>query len=145
MVSKRFINQFSTIFPKLALFYLQPDTQSRWLVKSEKSYSNLSKRSLTHLRPMFPFFNPRKHQKTTQTFLMFSEGIERDQWHKMQSSRGIFIKTFSENIQRICRRTRMPKCDLNWNSYFNKHFYWNHTSAWAFSCKFAAYFHNTFS
>ena len=26
-----------------------------------------------------------------------------------------------------------------------KQFYWNHTSAWVFSCKFAAYFQNTFS
>ena len=25
-----------------------------------------------------------------------------------------------------------------------KQLYWNHTSAWVFSCKFAAYFQNTF-
>ena len=42
----------------------------------------------------------------------------------------------------MCSWTPMPKCD------FNKvvlHLYWNHTSAWVFSCKFAAYFQNTFS
>ena len=36
----------------------------------------------------------------------------------------------------------MQKC------YFNnvvKQLYWNHASAWVFSCKFAAYFKNTFS
>ena len=36
----------------------------------------------------------------------------------------------------------MPKYD------FNKvvlQLYWNRTSAWVVSCKFAAYFHNTFS
>ena len=27
---------------------------------------------------------------------------------------------------------------------FLKQLYWNHTSAWVFSCKFAAYFQNTF-
>ena len=37
------------------------------------------------------------------------------------------------------RRTPMPKCD------FSKVAYSNHTSAWVFSCKFAAYFQNTFS
>ena len=26
-----------------------------------------------------------------------------------------------------------------------KQLYWNHTSAWVFSCKFAAYFQNTFT
>ena len=26
-----------------------------------------------------------------------------------------------------------------------KQLYWNHTSAWVFSCQFAAYFQNTFS
>ena len=36
----------------------------------------------------------------------------------------------------------MPKCDFN---KFAKKFYWNPTSACVFSCKFAAYFQNTFS
>ena len=36
----------------------------------------------------------------------------------------------------------MPKCDFN---KFAKQLHWNHTSAWVFSCKFAAYFHNNFS
>ena len=36
----------------------------------------------------------------------------------------------------------MPKCDFNKVAL---QLYWNRTSAWVFSCKFAAYFQNTFS
>ena len=36
----------------------------------------------------------------------------------------------------------MLKCNFN---KVAKHLYWNHTSTWVFSCKFAAYFQNTFS
>ena len=42
----------------------------------------------------------------------------------------------------IYKRTILPEGD------FNKvvlQLYWNHTSAWVFSCKFAAYFQNIFS
>ena len=52
-----------------------------------------------------------------------------------QPPRGFPGKRCSENIQQIYRRTPMPRCN------FNK-LYWNHTSAWVFSCKFAAYFQN---
>ena len=45
-------------------------------------------------------------------------------------------------MQQIYRRTPMPKCNFN---KVAKQLYWNHTSAWVFSCKFAAYFQNTFS
>ena len=59
-----------------------------------------------------------------------------------QSSRGGLIKRCSENMQQICRITPMPKCDINKTAL---QLYWNHTSAWLFSCDFAAYFQNTFS
>ena len=36
----------------------------------------------------------------------------------------------------------MPKCDFNQVAL---QLYWNRTSAWVFSCKFAVYFQNTFS
>ena len=36
----------------------------------------------------------------------------------------------------------MPKCDFNKVAL---QLYWNCTSAWVFSCKYAAYFQNTFS
>ena len=43
-----------------------------------------------------------------------------------QPSRSVLNKRCSENMQQI-------------------QLYWNRTSAWVFSCKFAAYFQNTFS
>ena len=59
-----------------------------------------------------------------------------------QPSRGVFKKSYSENMQQIFRRTPMPKCDFN---KVTLQLYWNHTLAWVFSCKFAAFFQNTFS
>ena len=59
-----------------------------------------------------------------------------------QPSRCVPRKRCSENMQQIYRRTPMPKCDFN---KVAKQLYWNCTSAWVFSCKFAAYFQNTFS
>ena len=45
-------------------------------------------------------------------------------------------------MQQIYTRTPMPKCDLNKVAL---QLYSNRTSAWAFSCKFAAFFQNNFS
>ena len=53
-----------------------------------------------------------------------------------QPSRGILTKRCSENMQQFCRRTPMPKCDFN---KVASQLYWNRTSVWVFSCKFAAY------
>ena len=58
-----------------------------------------------------------------------------------QPSRGVLRKRCSENMRQIYRRTPMPKCDFK---KVAKQLYWNHTSAWVFSCKFAAYIQNTF-
>ena len=58
-----------------------------------------------------------------------------------QPSRGVLSKRCSENMLQIYRKTPMPKCDFN---KVAKQLYWNHTSAWVFSCKFAAYFQNTY-
>ena len=59
-----------------------------------------------------------------------------------QSSRGVSRKRCSENMQQLYRRTPMPKCDLN---KVVLQLYWNHTSAWVFTYKFAAYFQNTYT
>ena len=59
-----------------------------------------------------------------------------------QPPRGVPRKRYSENIQQIYRRTPMPKCDFNKVAL---QLYQNRTSAWVFTCKFAAYFQNTFS
>ena len=45
-------------------------------------------------------------------------------------------------MRQIYRRPSLPKCDFN---EFAKQLYWNHTSAWVLSCRFAAYFQNNFS
>ena len=57
-------------------------------------------------------------------------------WQK-QSFIGLLKKWCSENMQQIYRRTLMPNCDFNKVAL---QLYWNCTSAWMFSCKFAAYF-----
>ena len=62
--------------------------------------------------------------------------------HQKQPSRGVLWKRCSGNMQQIYRRTPVLKCDLNKVSL---QLYWNFTSASVFSCKFAAYFRNTFS
>ena len=62
--------------------------------------------------------------------------------YQKQPSRGIPRKKCSEDMQQIYNRTAMPKC--NFNKVAKQLYYWNHTLAWVFSCKFAAYFQNTF-
>ena len=57
-------------------------------------------------------------------------------------SRGAVKKRCSENIQQIYSGTPMLKCDFN---KIALQLYLNRTSAWVFSCKFAAYFQDTFS
>ena len=69
-------------------------------------------------------------------FLKTSSAIQR------QPTIGVLRKRCSKNMLQNYRRTPMPKCDFN---KVAKQLYWNHTSAWVFSCKFAAYFQNTFS
>ena len=61
---------------------------------------------------------------------------------KKQPSRDVIRKWCSENMQQTYRRTSMPKCDFN---KVAKQLVWNHTSAWVFSCKFAAIFRTPFS
>ena len=58
-----------------------------------------------------------------------------------QPSRDVLPKRCSRNMRQIYRRTPMSKCDFN---KIAKQLYWNHTSAYVFSCKFATYFRTTF-
>ena len=44
-------------------------------------------------------------------------------------------------MQQFYKRAPMSKCDF---TKIAKQLYWNHTSLWEFSCKFAAYFQNIF-
>ena len=54
-----------------------------------------------------------------------------------QPPRGIPRKRCSEDMQQIYRRTPMLKCDFN---KVASQIYWNRTSTWVLSCKFAAQF-----
>ena len=64
-------------------------------------------------------------------------------WKQQEPSTGVLRKRCSKNMQQIYRTTTMPKCDFN---KVASHLYWNETSTWVFSSKFAAYyFLNTFS
>ena len=78
-----------------------------------------------------------------KSYLVFSDANIQTQ---KQPPKCVFKKRCSENTGLISKRTSMPKCDFNkvakqlyWQLY------WNRTSAWVFSCKFAAYPQNTFS
>ena len=79
------------------------------------------------------------------SFISFSEKVK-EIWNKRltqkQPPRCVIKKMCSENMQQIYRRRPMQYCDFN---KVAKQLYWNCTSAWVFSCKFAAYFQNTFS
>ena len=59
-----------------------------------------------------------------------------------QPPRSVIKKKCFENMQQIYRRTPMPKCDFNKVALQVN---WNRTSVWVTSCKFAAYFRNTFT
>ena len=51
------------------------------------------------------------------------------------------VRWWSKNMQQTYRRTPMSKCDFNKVAL---QLFWNRTSTWVFSCKFATYFQNTF-
>ena len=54
---------------------------------------------------------------------------------------GFRQNSFSANMQQICRRTLMGKCDF---SKVGWQLYWTHIFAWVFSCLFPAYLQNKF-
>ena len=66
-------------------------------------------------------------QGSSNTYEVFS-----DKSLQKKPPGGVLEKRCSENMQQICRRTPMPKYNLN------------HISTWVSSGKFAAYFQNTF-
>ena len=78
---------------------------------------------------------PKKTSKISKSLPPKSQSLK-------QPSGGVLKKRSSENMQRIYRKTSMPKCEFN--KVALQH-YWNHTSAWVLSFKFAAYFQNNFS
>ena len=80
-------------------------------------------------------------ENTDQRKLIFWNIFRSAVFQKKHVYRGVPRKSCSESMQQIYRRTPVPKCDFN---KVAKQLYSNHTLAWMFSCKFAAYFQNTF-
>ena len=56
---------------------------------------------LTHFMQLVSFYTPWKHEETSG-FLIFSGGIERDQWHEMGSYE------FSALIKNLCHTQATP-------------------------------------
>ena len=81
----------------------------------------------------------KSYKNITLWFCWFSQRKNSDK--QKQPPTGVLKKRCSENMQQIYRRTPMPKSDFNYVAF---QLYWNHTTAWVFSCKFAAYCQNTF-
>ena len=103
------------------------------MVDRRKAFSLISRRDIVW---------DRHHRKSlTHREQEFESALSLSLGWRKQSSRGVLKKRCSENVQQIYRRTPMPKCDFN---KVPKQFYWNHTSVWVFSCKFAAYFRTPF-
>ena len=105
----------------------------------------------THYLGLIFFWKSKKRKKRKITSMNFCRNKLRRCFHskffwnipqQKQPPKGVLKKRFSENMQQIYRRTHMLKC--NFNKVAMK-LYWNRTSVWVFSCKFAAYFQSTFS
>ena len=61
--------------------------------------------ALTHFMPLAFFYTPWKHQKTSG-FLIFSGGIERDQWHELGKNLiTLMIYGFKLEQKRCCFRS----------------------------------------
>ena len=93
--------------------------------------------------------NVRQHQSKTLEYLKIQESLRSENLteyyyickEQKQPSRDVLRKRCSENMQQIYWITPIANCDLN---KVAKQLYWDHTSAWVFSCKFTSYFQSTF-
>ena len=118
---------------------------NNWKHLKASTLPQLKQSRFLSITPYFPHLH---HSVMLWLFFYFSPVLGISYPSSKQSSfqkqpfRGILRKSFSKNMQHIYRRIPMPKSDFN---KVSKQRYWNHTSAWVFSCKFAAYFQNTFS
>ena len=91
---------------------------------------------------MVQFKHLQHNMRTDNASAWIKKGKQRVTEAALPPTTAVLIKGCSENMQQMYRRTPMPKCDFN---KVAKQLYWNHTSAWVLSCKFAAYFQNTLS
>ena len=96
--------------------------------------------SQTQIRLNFTLKSFKYYRFTGFHIIEFNNRSTKDTLQK-QPSRGVIKKSCSENMQQIYRRTPMPKCDFNKVAL---ELYWNCTSKWVLSCKFAVSFQTLF-
>ena len=74
--------------------------------------------ALTHFMPLAFFYTPWKHQKTSG-FLIFSGGIERDQWHELGKNLiTLMIYGFKLEQKRCCFRSFFRNCRRDYKRVF---------------------------
>ena len=121
----------------------------QWVILSPKQLTtlnpsnfSLSKVILTTLLKELKLLQNLENYHIRSYCLIILDFMEQYHNQQKQPSRHVLRKSCFENMQQIYRRIPMPKCNFN---RVAKQLYWNHTSAWVFSCKFVAYFQNSFS
>ena len=90
------------------------------------------------------FFADFKFHRKLFVFRRRFEGTTLIGWLEIRKQASIcaLVKRCSGNIQQICWRTLISKCDF---SKVAKQLYWNHAPESVFSCKFAALFLENYS
>ena len=139
LIQKRLRSSHLKVFLKKGVFF------SIWVFFHEHSRftGQQGKGKGIYLTPLYHFHPLHRHLDisraiTAESSLLHIAGSRTP----LVSERKLLTTTCSENMQQIYWRTPMPKCDLN---RVTLQLYWNHTLAFVFSCKFAAYFQNTVS
>ena len=142
-----FINEENIVFwksKKLESFWLislvvRSDTFENfncftWKSETHVNWNKKTGWALTPIETQFVYVIT-GNKKLRNSKNMLIQQIHRS--NQKQPSIGVLSKRCFENMRQIYRRTPMPKCDFNEVAL---QLYWNHTSAWVFYCKFAAYF-----
>ena len=116
-----------------------------WILNESLEYHNVSKicacNQIKYCRTATCNFSQDNLFHRLMNYLNSSRGCICVSYQK-KPPRGVPGKRCFENRLQIYKRTLMLKYDFN---KVAKQLCWNHTSAWVFSYKFAAYFQNTFS
>ena len=94
--------------------------------KTLRSRYSWRKNTLTHFTSLVSFYTPWKYQ-TTRSFLIFSGGMERSQWHEIISeSLGMNELVFSWSVGRSSRSQMFLKIIVltNFTIFTGKHLCW---------------------
>ena len=125
----------SLFYQKCFLFIVSEKFRTRKGCISSKIKHNKSKQCADELfECVWPFFEIGVSFNILINYILMKK--------QKHSSRDVLRKRCSENMQHIYRRTPLPKCHFNEVAL---QLSWNQTSAFVFSCKYAAYFQYIFS